>query len=76
MNIDEITALVTQYIQDNQIGAIAAGVILLFLLFRKPKFFLGLVLLAVTVVGMLVIFDKINDTGVKNKDFKSLSEVK
>lgn len=76
MNIDEITAIVTNYIQANQIGAAAAGVILLFLLFRKPKFFLGLVLLAVTVVGMLVIFDKINDTGVAKKDFKSLSDLK
>ncbi|UCD36084.1 MAG: hypothetical protein JSU90_04440 [Nitrospiraceae bacterium] len=76
MNLDEIIALVTNYVQGNLLGSAAAGVILLVLLFRKPKFFLGLVLLCATVVGMLVIFDQINSTGINEKEFQSLGEVK
>jgi hypothetical protein len=79
MHITDLNQLLTNalsYMQDNLAGSISAGVILLYLLVKRPKMFLYLVLLCVAGVGVMMIFDKISATGISSKDFKSLGEVK
>lgn len=64
------------YIETNIAGAIAAGVILLFVLVKKPKLFLILIILCVVGIGFMQIFDKLDSSGISDKEFESLGELK
>lgn len=76
MGIDKILNDIMNYIQANQAGSIAAGVILLFLLIKKPKLFFILLLICIAGIGFMHIFDKLSSTGITDKDFRSLGELK
>lgn len=76
MGIDKIINDVTNYIHANQAGSIAAGVIALYLLVKKPKLFFILLLIGIAGIGFMNIFDKLSSTGITNKDFRSLGELK
>jgi hypothetical protein len=76
MGIDQMTNQVTNYIHANQAGSIAAGVILLYLLVKKPKLFFVLLMLCIVGVGFMQIYDKLDTSGITEKDFGSLQELK
>ena len=76
MGFDEIINNIQQYIQANPEGSIAAGVILLVLLFKKPKLFFTLLFLCAAGIGVMVLFDKLSSTGLSDKNFRSLQELK
>ncbi len=76
MDFNRVLADVLQYAQANMAGTIAAGLILTFLLIKKPKLFLVVVLLCVVGYGVMMIFDNLSSTGIANKEFRSLQEVK
>ncbi|MEN8264598.1 MAG: hypothetical protein ABFR82_14180 [Nitrospirota bacterium] len=63
MQIDKIIQEGMKYAEDNLAAAISVTVILLFLLFSRPKVILTLVLVALGVVGVLEIFDMLASTG-------------
>ena len=67
VNFSETANSVLSYSKDNPIIAVVVGLILLFLLFRKPKLFLGLVFLAVI---LTLIFYFIADVSSKGKSEK------
>ncbi len=76
MAIDQIINEVTNYIRANQAGSIAAGVIMLYLLIKKPKMFFLVIVLCIVGVGFMNIFDKLSASGITEKDFSSLKELK
>jgi|COG998Drversion2_1049125.scaffolds.fasta_scaffold494950_2 hypothetical protein len=76
MNFNDIIPQVMNYIETNIAGAIAAGVILLFVLVKKPKLFLILIILCVVGIGFMQIFDKLDSSGISDKEFESLGELK
>ena len=76
MGIDKIISDVTALIHTNRVGAIAAGVILLFLLIKKPKMLFVLLLLCAVGIGFMQIYDKLSGSGITDKDFGSLQELK
>lgn len=76
MGIYKIISDVTNYIHANQAGSIAAGVIMLYLLIKKPKLFFLVVLLCVVGAGFMQIYDKLASSGITDKDFGSLKELK
>lgn len=76
MGIDKIIHDITNHIQANQAGSIAAGVILLYLLIKKPKVFVVLLLLSIVGIGFMNVYDKLSASGITEKDFSSLKEVK
>jgi hypothetical protein len=76
MGIDKIISDVTNYIHANQAGSIAAGVIMLYLLIKKPKLFFVLVLLCAVGIGFMQVYDKLASSGITEKDFGSLQEIK
>ncbi|MBI5664414.1 MAG: hypothetical protein HZC49_04915 [Nitrospirae bacterium] len=76
MEFDKILNDAVNYIQANQAGSIAAGVILLYLLIKKPKLFFVVVLLCIVGVGFMQVYDKLSASGITEKDFGSLKELK
>lgn len=76
MDFDKIFADVLQYIQANIAGSVAAGIILLYLLIKKPKLLFILILLGIVGIGFMHIYDKIAATGITEKEFDALKEVK
>lgn len=54
MNFDKILADVLQYIQANIAGSVAAGIILLYLLIKKPKLFLYCLYSALSASGLCI----------------------
>ena len=74
--MDKILADVLQYIQGNTAGAVAAGVILLFVLIKKPKLFFILLILCIAAAGAMNLFDTLASVGTLDKDFRSLSDMK
>ena len=67
MNFSEITDSILSFSKDNPVIAGVAGLILLFLLLRKPKLFLGLVFLAAV---LALVFHFIVDVSSKGKSEK------
>ena len=55
------------FAQANPFAAAAAAIILLFILWRRPKLFLTLVVLALIAVGIMQLFDRLTDTGLPHK---------
>jgi hypothetical protein len=76
MDFNKMLADVVQYAQANTVGAIAVGVILTFLLIKKPKLFFVLLILCIAGYAMMLIFDNLSSSGIPDKDFRSLQEVK
>ena len=76
MDLHEIVSAAQDIIQANPEGTIAAAVILLFVLWKNPRLFLVLVSIAIAVVGVLLVFDKISSTGISSKKFNALSDLK
>jgi hypothetical protein len=74
--VDKLLAHVLQYMQGNAAGAIAAGVILLFVLIKKPKLFFVLVIISIAAAGAMNLFDTVASVGTLDKDFRSLSDMK
>ena len=67
MAFDKLIADIQIYVQANLAGSISAGVILLFLLFKRPKIFLTLLLVSLAAMGVLHIFAKLSATGLSDK---------
>jgi len=76
MGFEKIISDVTNYIQANQAGSIAAGVILLYLLIKKPKLFFVVIVLCIVSIGFMNVYDKLSASGITEKDFGSLQELK
>jgi len=76
MDFNKLLADVLQYAQANMVGTVAAGLILTFLLIKKPKLFIIVLLLCVVGYGVMLIFDNLSSSGISDKDFRSLQEVK
>jgi hypothetical protein len=76
MGIDKIIHDATIYIQANQAGSIAAGVVLLYLLIKKPKLFFVLLVLCVVGIGFMNVYENLSASGITDKDFGSLQELK
>lgn len=76
MDINKIISDITNYIHANQAGSIAAGVIMLYLLIKKPKVFFVLLLLCVVGIGFMQVYDNLSASGISEKDFGSLKELK
>ncbi len=67
MNFSEIASSVISFSKDNPIIAVVVGLFLLFLLFRKPKLFLGLLFLSLILAGVLYFIMDISSTGKSEK---------
>ncbi len=63
MQIDRIVQDCINYAQDNIAVSIVGAVVLLFLLYTRPKIVLALFLVAMGAAGVTEIFDMLNDTG-------------
>ena len=63
MEFNKLLNNILNYIQAYPAGAIAAGVILLFLLIRRPKLFFTLLLIGLAAVGVLHLFAKLSGMG-------------
>lgn len=62
MDIMQIFHGAMGYIQNNPVGAAAVAFVLLVLLYRRPKTFFVLIGIAVAIVGVLALFDKLSIT--------------
>ncbi len=60
MDFNKILQDALNYAQDNLAASISAAVILLFLLFKRPKIFLLLVLIALAAVGITQLFHQLD----------------
>ena len=62
MEINRLIEWVTEYANTHPAGAAAAGVILLFILIRRPKMFFVMLLIGVAGIGVMMLFDRISAT--------------
>ena len=67
MIFDKLITDSLNYIHANPAGSVAAGVILLFLLFKRPKIFLVLLLIGLVAVGMQYVFAQLSGAGLGDK---------
>ncbi|MCL4477458.1 MAG: hypothetical protein M1508_14760 [Nitrospirae bacterium] len=67
MNFSEITSSVMSFFKDNPISAVAVGLLLLFLLVRKTKLFLVILLLAFILAAALYLITDIASVGKAGK---------
>lgn len=67
MNFSEITNSVMSFFKDNPISAVAVGLLLLFLLVRKTKLFLVILLLAFILAAALYLITDIASVGKAGK---------
>ena len=67
MNFSEITNSVMSFFKDNPISAVAVGLLLLFLLIRKTKLFLVILLLAFVLASALYLITDIASVGKAGK---------
>ena len=67
MNFSEVTNSIISFSKDNPIIAVVVGLFLLFLLFRKPKFFLGIIFLALVLAVVLYFIMDVASTGKSEK---------
>jgi hypothetical protein len=74
--VDKVMADILQYVQGNTAGAIAVGVILLFVLIKRPKLFFVLLFLCIAAAGAMNLLDTVSSMGTLDKDFRSLSDMK
>ncbi len=67
MSFSEIANSVLSLSKDNPIIAVVVGLILLFLLFRKPKLFFGLIFLAAILALVLYFIEDVSSKGKSGK---------
>ena len=63
MSINDIIQKGLTLASDNPAGAVAAAIIALYLLVKKPKLILALVFIALAAAGVMHLFDKLSSTG-------------
>jgi hypothetical protein len=68
ISFEEIYNTIFHYFNDNIYIAIALTVVLLYLLFRKPKFFLSILLVASVLTAVLYVISHISSAGIETKD--------
>ncbi len=67
MTINDIIQKGVSLASDNPAGAVAAGIIALYLLVKKPKLLLTLVFIALAAAGVMQLFDMLSSTGLSGK---------
>ncbi len=67
---------IISYVQNNTVVAIAIAVILLFLIFRKPKLFLGILFLGLFLAVVFYVITGMAGSGSKQKERLLLEEEK
>jgi uncharacterized membrane protein HdeD (DUF308 family) len=67
MDLSGIANTAVTFSRDNPIIAIVGGLFLLFLLYRKPKLFFGLLILALIVAGVFYFIMDVASTGKSGK---------
>jgi hypothetical protein len=67
MNFNEIIQKGINYFQTNPAAAISITVIVLFLLFKKPKLLLLLIFLVLASIGIMHLIAKLSSTGLEHK---------
>ncbi len=67
MGFVEIFNYIITYLQTNTPVAIAAALLLVYLLFRKPKFFLTVFFIALLLAGLLYLVEELSSIGVSHK---------
>jgi len=68
MSFGKIINSIISYYQANPIIAIAVGIIIVFLLWRKPKLFFLTLLISLLLAGVLYLIMDISTTGVSQKE--------
>ncbi len=63
MDYNKILQDALNYAQDNLAASISAAVILLFLLFKRPKILFVLILIALAALGIMQLFQGLDATG-------------
>ena len=67
MDLSGIADTVTAFCRDNPIITVVVGLFLLFLLYRKPKLFFGLLCLALILAGVLYVIMDVASIGKSQK---------
>ena len=67
MDFSDITNSVISFSKDNPLIAVVVGLLLLFLLYRKPKLVFGLFFLCLILAGVLYFIMSISSTGKSEK---------
>lgn len=67
MDFFEIINSIITFFQDNLLIAIATGLLLVCLLFKKLKFFLTVFFIALILIGVFYLITSISDVGVSHK---------
>ncbi len=67
MGFVEIFNNIITYLQTNTPIAIAAALLLVYLVFRKPKFFLTVFFIALLLAGLLYLVEGLSSIGVSHK---------
>ncbi|MBM4137636.1 MAG: hypothetical protein FJ241_12535 [Nitrospira sp.] len=65
--LETIKNILIPFIENNIYIAILVGALLIFLLFRKPKLFLAICLLALLLTGVLYLISSLSSTGTHQK---------
>lgn len=60
MGFNEVVQYVLDYARTNVKGSIASAIILLFIMVKRPRLFFMLLVLAVIVIGISSLFDRIS----------------
>ena len=68
MNLSEIGNSILSFSKDNPIITVVGGLILLFLLFRKPKLFLGLFFLAAILILVWYFIEDVSSKGKSGRE--------
>ena len=67
MNLNEITQKGLSYYHANPAVTILIAVIVIFLLFKKPKLLFLLIFLGLVAIGVLYLISKLDSTGLEHK---------
>ncbi len=67
MDLFEISRSITGFFAGNLYISIAVAILLLFLLFKKPKLFLTIFILALLMAGVFYVISTVSSTGVSHK---------
>jgi len=66
MNVQDVVNSISSYTQQNSLAAVSAAIIILFVLFWKPKWFFILCLSATAIIGLIYLFSSLSHTGLRN----------
>ena len=67
MIFDKLITDIQNYVQANPAASISAAVILLFLLFKRPKIFIVLLFIGMAAMGMMYFFAKLSAAGLSDE---------